>query len=60
MDCHPKLRAACLLVPFAKATADTLRRYAAKNGGRDKDRTCDPYDVNVKNRCFRMLSQDGA
>jgi hypothetical protein len=29
------------------STAQTPAKPGKKDGGRDKDRTCDPYDVNV-------------
>jgi hypothetical protein len=28
-------------------TVSTICKVKKKDGGRDKDRTCDPYDVNV-------------
>jgi hypothetical protein len=30
------------------------------NGGRDRDRTCDPYDVSAKLRLFLGLSHQAA
>lgn len=45
----------CLFVTFLrkpdclekKLTPENLNVFRGLNGGRDKDRTCDPYDVNV-------------
>ena len=42
---EPKLAAAARLRPLGFGAASFTRLSQAKDGGRDRDRTCDPYHV---------------
>ena len=45
-------------VVFRFPARQPARFRGGGNGGRDRDRTCDPYDVNSKIRRFRTIDRN--